>query len=292
MNGLQLKDAPARILKPEMPIDPRILARWVSVRQDQTKRRWRRAKIALGVVTALVGVWLIAQSPLLVVRNVAVVGGSHTTRHDVLAAAGLDHRRPMFSVDAGQVKHKVATLPWVGAVVVERHWPSGLTIRITERQPRAQMAGPAGQTVVTDDQGRVLAVQGDVVDGALDGLGGGPALVRIVGGAPAGAPGTSVRATAGGALALVRALSSPGSDRRLTVVTEAPDATLRATLSPGPIEVVFGSVDDIGAKLVAARSLMAGLAPGTSATLDVRVVDAPVLTNEKNSSMVSTTQRG
>jgi POTRA domain, FtsQ-type/Cell division protein FtsQ len=190
------------------------------------------------------------------------------------------------------VRRKVATLPWVGTVAVERHWPSGLTIRITERRPLAQMTGPAGQTVVVDDHGRVLALQRAAVAGAPDGLGGDLPLVRIVGGAPAGAPGTSVQAAAGGALALVRALSSPGSDRRLTVVTQAPDGALHATLSPGPIEVVFGSVDDIGAKLVAARSLMAGLAPGTSATVDVRVVDAPVLTNEKNSSMVSTTQRG
>jgi hypothetical protein len=55
---------------------------------------------------------------------------------------------------------------------------------------------------------------------------------------------------------------------------------------------VFGSADELAAKVVAARALVARITPGTAATVDVRVVDAPVLTNERNSSMVSTTQRG
>jgi hypothetical protein len=75
-------------------------------------------------------------------------------------------------------------------------------------------------------------------------------------------------------------------------VLRAPDGSLSAILSPGPISVVFGSADRLAAKLMAARSLLAQVPPGMSATIDVRVVDAPVLTNEKIGTMVSTTQRG
>jgi len=245
--------------------------------------------VALAVVTTLVAAWALARSPLLAVRHVEVRGGAHTTSGDVLAAAGLGHRRPMLSVDAGQVRRSVGVLPWVATVSVGRHWPTGLTITITERQPRAQMTGTAGQSVIVDGEGRVLATTGGSETTPLPPL----PLLRIQGGALAGAPGTSVAASAGGALALLRAVTSPGAlARQLTAVTQAPDGLLQATFSPGPIDILFGSADELGAKVAAAGSLMAGLAPGTSATIDVGVVDAPVLTNEKNSSMVSTTQRG
>jgi cell division protein FtsQ len=285
MTELELKDRLPRAPKPELPIDPRVLARWVSVRQDKAKRRWRAATIALSLVTVLVGVWILARSPLLAVRHVDLRGGSHTTRREVLVAAGLDHRRPMLSVDAARVRRGVAALPWVATVAVGRHWPASVTISITERVPVAQMTGPAGQKVVVDGQGRVLATVGPGPAALLT-------LPQIQGGPSAGLAGTSVTATAGAALALLGAVTSPALAGQLTAVTQAPDGMLRATFSPGPVTIVFGSADELAAKVVAARALVARITPGTAATVDVRVVDAPVLTNERNSSMVSTTQRG
>jgi cell division protein FtsQ len=280
-------------------MDPRILARWVAVRQGERKRRWRLAKVALGVTTVIAAAWLVARSPVGAVQQVEVHGGVHTARAAVLAAAGLDRRQQMVDVDAGAVRRKVAALPWVAQVSVSRHWPTTLTIGITERVPRAKVAETAGQLVFVDGEGRVLAPVDEV--GATPGARG-DGLPVLVGLAPAGAPGTTLDPSSGAALALLRTLSTlpidaaasppPAIGHTLSAVLRDTDGTLHAAYLPGPIDVVFGSADSVAAKLVDVRSLLAGLAAGTPATIDVRVADAPVLTNGKISSMVSTTQRG
>ena len=280
-------------------MDPRILARWVAVRQGERKRRWRLAKVALGVTSVIAGAWLVARSPVLAMQRVEVHGGVHTARGAVLAAAGLDRRQQMIDIDAGAVRRKVAALPWVAQVSVGRHWPTTVTIGITERVPRAKVAETAGHLLFVDGEGRVLGPV-DNVTATLGARGDGLAL--LVGFAPAGAPGTTLDRSSGPALALLRSLSTlpvdaaasppPAIGHTLSAVLRDTDGTLHVAYLPGPIDVVFGSADAVAAKLVDIRSLLAGLAPGTPATIDVRVPDAPVLTNGKIGSMVSTTQRG
>jgi hypothetical protein len=58
------------------------------------------------------------------------------------------------------------------------------------------------------------------------------------------------------------------------------------------VTVIFGSAAQLGTKVAAWRSVAAQLAPGVSATIDVQVADAPVLTYTEKRSIVSTTQRG
>jgi hypothetical protein len=281
-------------------MDPRILERWVSVRRGERKRRWRTAKVALGVTTAVVGAWLVARSPVLAVHRVEVQGGVHTARDAVLSAAGLGGHRQMVDFDTDAVRRRVGALPWVAGVSVGRRWPSTLSIGITERVPRAKVAGTAGHLVFVDGEGRVLApVAGVGETPAARGDG----LPMLVGVSPAGAPGTTLDRSSGAALTLLRSLSGQRSDvptgsprpaigRSLSAVLRDGDGTLHAAFLPGPIDVVFGTAEELVAKLIDVRSLLAGLAPGTPATIDVRVVDAPVLTNGKISDMVSTTQRG
>jgi hypothetical protein len=306
MSGVQIREISSPSSGPQLPMDPRILERWVAVRRGERKRRWRTAKVALGVTTAVVGAWLVARSPVLAVHRVEVHGGVHTARDAVLAAAGLDGHRQMVDVDAGAVRRRVRALPWVADVSVGRRWPSTLTIGITERVPRAKVAETAGHLVLVDGEGRVLAPAASVGEAPAAR---GESLPLLVGVSPAGAPGTTLDRSNGAALALLRALSdqhidvsagSAGSTgsapsaigRTLSAVLRDADGTLHAAFLPGPIDVVFGTADGLVAKLTDVRSLLAGIAPGTPATIDVRVVDAPVLTNGKISSMVSTTQRG
>jgi hypothetical protein len=300
MSGVQIREISPPSSGPQLPVDPRILARWVAVRQGERRRRWRLAKVAAGVTTVIVGAWLVARSPVLVMQKVVVHGGVHTSRGAVLAVAGLDRRQQMVDVDASAVRRKVATLPWVAQVSVSRHWPTTLTIGITERVPRAKVAEPAGHSVFVDGEGRVLAPVDD--SAATPGVRG-DGLPMLDGVGPAGDPGTTLDASSRAALALLRTLFSlpidaaavsppPAIGHSLSAVLRDTDGTLHATYLPGPIDVVFGSADGVTGKLIDVRSLLSGLTPGAPATIDVRVVDAPVLTNRKISSMVSTTQRG
>jgi hypothetical protein len=165
---------------------------------------------------------------------------------------------------------------------------------------------------IVDKQGRVLA-SGQEAMGLLAGsLRGLPTLGGV---GPAGAAGTSLGPTAGPALTLLQGLilqgliatpattpattpaPAPGtmpaptpaptpvgsgrvSGLTVPAVSRAADGTLRALLAPGPVTVVFGTTDRLAAKVTAARSLLAQVPPGVSATIDVQVVDAPVLTND------------
>jgi cell division protein FtsQ len=256
----------------------------------------RIAVSSLTLVTVLVGAWLVAQSPLLAVHQVLVEGAAHTRRATVLASAGLDRHPPMLDIDLAAVGARVEALPWVAGAQVRREWPTTVSIAITERTPAAQVPGPAGQPAVVDAAGRVLAVGVEasrvVATEALT-------LPLLRGVAPAGRPGSTLASAAQGALTVLQAVDGlvaegprGGTAYRVAAITRDPDGTVRATLAPGAVDVVFGGPDQVTAKVVALRSILGQLPPGGEAVIDVQVPETPVLTGGKNSSSLSTTQRG
>jgi POTRA domain, FtsQ-type len=303
MSGLQTRDRPEVLGPDELPIDPRIVARWVSVRRDESRRRRRWAMGVLAAVSAVVGIWMLAHSSVLSVRRVVVRGTSHTTRASVMTAARVDHR-PMVDVDQDAVRRRIGALPWIASVTVHRHWPATVTLDVVERVPSAQTDGIAGQSAIVDATGRVLAEGPDaaaVIAAAR------PALPVLRGAAPVGVPGSTLTPVAREALTVLAALvSSPsrpgpgGAGFTVTSVTTEADGTISTALAPGPVNAVFGTTDQLDAKVLALRTVLAQATPGAiggGATIDVRVADAPVLTNGvltdgKKSSSVSTTQRG
>lgn len=303
MNGLQTRDRPEVLGRDDLPIHPRIVARWVSVRRDESRRRRRWAMGMLVGVSAVVGMWILAHSSVLSVRHVVVRGTTHTTRASVLTAARVDHR-PMVDVDQGALRRRIGALPWIATVTVHRHWPATVTVDVVERSPSAQVAGIAGQPAVVDATGRVLAVGPDAAAVLAAAR---PALPALQGVPPAAVPGSTLTPVAREALTVLAALvltpSRPGQGGAgftVTSVTTQADGTISTALAPGPVNAVFGTTDQLDAKVLALRTVLAQAMPGaigSGATIDVRVADAPVLTNAvltggTKSSSVSTTQRG
>lgn len=315
MSGQGVRDRPASVrgaAPAELTIDPRILARMRSVRHDRHRRRWRTAVALLALATLGALAWVLSRSPLLAVRQVDVVGATHTGRAAVVATSGLAQGRPMLGVDGAAIGRRLLALPWVARAQVTRHWPHSVTIAVAERHPVAQLAGPGGQVAVVDQEGRVLVTGPDL---ASLGVAGVESLPRVLDSPLAGPAGSRLDTGVARALAelpaLTAALSRPGAPgaaaaggggaagaggaseiRRIAAVWPATDGSLRVVLSPGPITVIVGSPVGLDAKAVALRSLLAQVPPGMAATIDVRVVDAPVLTSGKIGTMVSTTQRG
>jgi cell division protein FtsQ len=255
----------------------------------------------LGAVTVGVGVWIGLHSSVLAVRRVVVRGTGHTDQASVVAAAQLD-RRPMIDVDSASTRRRLMALPWVGQVRVRRHWPTTVTIDIVERVPFAQTATIAGPAAVVDADGRVLAVGGDaarILDAERGPL---PSLAGVLSVAVAGA---TLPPSAASLLLVLKALEAsplpPSANRAgaapFTVATVArgADGSVRVSLVPGPVSADFGGTDELDAKLAALRSVLtqlAGAPPTGPTTIDVRVAAAPVLTDGKKDSSVSTTQRG
>lgn len=296
MTGASTRDRLRVEPTPHLPIDPRIAARWVSVQRDQDRRRRRVVVGFLVGVSALVGAWILARSPVLSAQRVVVRGTGHTERGAILSAAGPVVHHPLLDLDVSAMQRRIRALPWVAGVRVRRDWPTTVTIDITERQPVAQVATTAGQPAIVDRTGRVLAVAGQA-SGVLSGVT--PALPQLLGMAVVGPPGSTLGPSAGGVLAILQSLGARvsvpgqrGDTWQVTAVDRAADGTLGASLLPGPVSVIFGSTVQLDAKMVALHSLLTQVVPGQVATIDVEVADAPVLTEGMKSSSLSTAQRG
>ncbi|MGD8215084.1 cell division protein FtsQ/DivIB [Aestuariimicrobium sp. Y1814] len=100
------------------------------------RRRWRRAAVValVGLVVAAL-VWLVGFSSVLAVKQVEVDGLRLLAAAEVESRAQVPMGRPMARVNTDHIVDRVATLPAVESVRVERRWPSTIVISITERTP-------------------------------------------------------------------------------------------------------------------------------------------------------------
>lgn len=97
-------------------------------------RRWIAV---LAVLTVVAVAYLVMFTSLLGVRSVEVIGTREIPKADVVKAAAIEHGTPMVQLDADEAAARVAELPRVFEVVVERSWPSTVEIIVTERSPVA-----------------------------------------------------------------------------------------------------------------------------------------------------------
>lgn len=98
--------------------------------------RWFGRAQVIALVTILLvgfGVWVVYASPWLGVKSVDVEGTSYLTPHEVERVADVPIDTPLARLDLNAVEDRVAELPAVAAVDVERDWPDGVHIVIQER---------------------------------------------------------------------------------------------------------------------------------------------------------------
>lgn len=108
-------------------------------------RRW----VVVGVVLGLLGLgYLLLFTSLLGVRSVEVSGTKQVPADAVRAAAAIEPGTPLARLDTDAVVARVATLPRVFAVAVERSWPSTVEIIVTERSPVAVVSQSDGVHLV------------------------------------------------------------------------------------------------------------------------------------------------
>ena len=144
-------------------------------RARRRARRLRSARPALAaaIVTTLLGglVWVGYASPVLRLTSVTVKGTSRLTPAQVLAVARVRTGVPLLEVPVGEVRRRVASLPTVARVRVDRDWPHRLVIDVTERRPVAAVSaggGPDNEAVLVDADGVAFAAVTQVPAGLLD----------------------------------------------------------------------------------------------------------------------------
>lgn len=122
----------------------------------QWARRWGvwRPLLALVALVALLGagVWLVGFSSVLAVEDVVVEGTDHLTEGQVLDVAQVPVGDPLVRVDTGAISRRVEALAPVATVRVERDWPHGVRVLVTERVAVA-VAEVGGRTRGMDDEG-------------------------------------------------------------------------------------------------------------------------------------------
>jgi cell division protein FtsQ len=132
--------------------DPRIRRRRNDVARGK-KRKLLSVLITLAVVAALV--WAAFWSPLLGVRDVKLIGATHTTAAEVAAAAGLGPEDNLLLLSATEVVDAARTLPWVADAEVERRLPGTVRVKVVERKPALVISLGAARWTI-DRRGHVL----------------------------------------------------------------------------------------------------------------------------------------
>jgi cell division protein FtsQ len=89
------------------------------------------------------------------VKDIIVEGRKQVSKDALMTALGTASGAPIFSFDMVGAQSRIAKLPWVATVIVERRLPDTIIVRLSERQPIARWQHD-GQTVVIDKEGGAL----------------------------------------------------------------------------------------------------------------------------------------
>lgn len=226
-----------------------------SVRRFSQRARRRRlraaapwAAVAAVAVVAAAGWWAVRDTGLCAVRSVRVTGASLVSAPEVREVAGIPGGVPLTRVDLAAVRRRVAVLPPVDAVEVERDWPSTIWLRVRERVPVAAVPR-GGRYLWLDDEGVVFHA------GASPGV----PVVRLAD------PGPQDRPTRA-ALQVLSAMP-PALAHRVAELNVASPARIRLSMRDGRT-VVWGDAADGDRKARTALALL-----GRHRTVDVSAID-------------------
>ena len=103
-------------------------------------------------------------SPRFALQAITFTGASRADPGELARSAGLVKGVNLFQMDLGSAKRVLEQHPWVRQAEVERHFPSAVSVRISEREPAALVS--LGDLYLLDREGEPFRrVQpGDVLD--------------------------------------------------------------------------------------------------------------------------------
>ncbi|MGW1993606.1 cell division protein FtsQ/DivIB [Embleya sp. NPDC001921] len=222
------------------------------------RRRWTNLRpllvLVLLVLVAATGWAVVYHSPLLDTREVAVGGLGALPRDQVAHVAAVPIGEPLASLDLDAIRARVAAIPRVASVRVERDWPHTVRISVRERVT----------ALVMPDAGRYAEIDKDGVRfGTVDA-------------APPGVPVVKADAntvspqTLRGVVQVVSALPPPVAQRVRDITARTRDDIV-LVLDKGET-VLWGGADASDRKAL----VLAALLPRPAKFYDVSAPDAPV----------------
>lgn len=227
-------------------------------------------QLLLAVGTGLVlffGYRAAASASFFQVRSIEVVGTSRVSADEIRAIV---HRAAapvgVWRADISSISAELSRQPWVRAAVVSRVLPSGLRVRIREREPLMVARTAAGRLVWVDDEGVMLGsfAPSDRMNSFI---------VRGLEEGPTGAALAENRERMQKALAMAREWEALGIANRVSEVNLADMRDVRVQLAgnDSQFEVRIGR-EDFGSRLAHALKKLDELPPTTRSA--VRYLDA------------------
>ena len=223
----------------EVVRSPKIASRRRQVRRANQRRRRRVTLSVVAVLILSVGGVILARSSLFALEGIEVAGTRTLSNAEVLQASGLHEGQSMLGLHADRVRARVARLPMVRSVTVERIPTSRIRITVVERSPEFVLETAEARWNMDADG--VLLDQVDVADPSL------PAF--RLGGVLGADSGDRIRTPAlDQGMVLWGAL--PSSLRRGAVTIDATSPADLMVLRRG-VEIRFGTADRLQLKLQA-----------------------------------------
>lgn len=118
--------------------------------------------LACGIVYG--GYQTISRMTLFSVKNIEVSSATHLTRDEILGLAGVEPGKDLLRMNLKRMGEHILQNRWVETVRINRYFPDGIAIAITEREPVAIVN--MGFIYYLDKKGNVFKVlnQGDKLD--------------------------------------------------------------------------------------------------------------------------------
>lgn len=206
-------------------------------------RPWRRRRRAILAGAAAVLLLLVAALatalflPALQVQQVSVEGTGYVEEAEVREAVTPHLGGSILLVPESEIAADVAELPGVDAAEVERDWPDGVHVTVSESTPVGALTRTDGTTTVVDGEGQELpaaAGEGEsLVPLAVESGSGDPdaaatAMSRVLAGMPEPLRGAVTELSASSASDVTVVLSLQDGSTRTVVWGDAQDADLKA----------------------------------------------------------------
>ena len=258
-------------------MDPRIRSRRILVMRAEGRRRRRWLLMVVGTVACLACAWGVSRTQFLDVDRIVVQGLTGADRIAVLHAAELDRGLSMIDIDSGYAAMAIEALPWVASADVRRRWPSMIEVDVEPRVPVAVTPGGAGLIALVDAYGYVIGRQSETDERRpVDILAPGSLRSVPVDGLPLiavpfkGQVG-EVHRDAGAGLSVVAALPD---DLRpwVEAVTVTSEWGVGLALVGGA-SVTFSEADMLDHKIVALRSMLAGVKLDCIVSMNIIMAD-------------------
>lgn len=137
------------------PVDSDREARRVAREDERARvsRSRRRAVIIITAVAALIvaGFAVAYLSPVLTVRTIDVDGAVTVSEDEIVADLGIPLGEKLVRVDAGSAAQRVAAIPALASVRVQRMYPSTVRVTVVERVPVVFVDQPDGTHLLDAD---------------------------------------------------------------------------------------------------------------------------------------------